>query len=109
MSIDVLEVRAGPVHLVDEADAREWYLVACRQTVSDWGSTPFFRPRDDGAVEDAHRRSTSTVKSTWPGVSIRLIVAFQMQVVAAELIVIPRVCSSSKSIVEVPSWTSPIL
>ena len=55
------------------------------------------------------------MKSTWPGVSIRLMVycsplRTQGQVVAAELIVMPRFCSSSsKSMTAVPSWTSPIL
>jgi hypothetical protein len=56
-------------------------------------------------------RSTSTVKSTWPGVSMMLIWwFFQKQVVAADVIVMPRFCSSSiQSIVAPPSWTSPIL
>ena len=51
------------------------------------------------------------VKSTWPGVSMMLIRwSFQKQVVAADVIVIPRSCSCSiQSIVAVPSWTSPIL
>jgi hypothetical protein len=51
------------------------------------------------------------VKSTWPGVSMMLIVwFFQAQVVAAEVMVIPRSCSCSiQSIVAAPSWTSPIL
>ena len=39
-------------------------------------------------------RSTSMVKSTWPGVSMMLMRwLFQMQVVAAEVIVMPRSCS----------------
>ncbi len=51
------------------------------------------------------------VKSTWPGVSMMLIRwSSQKQVVAADVIVIPRSCSCSiQSIVAVPSWTSPIL
>jgi hypothetical protein len=32
-----LEVGADAVHLVDERDAGNVYLSACRQTVSDWG------------------------------------------------------------------------
>jgi hypothetical protein len=41
-------------------------------------------------------RSTSTVKSTWPGVSMMLIWwSFQKQVVAADVIVMPRSCSCS--------------
>ena len=61
-------------------------------------------------------RSTSIVKSTWPGVSMMLIrcsgpsPAVQKQVVAADVIVMPRSCSCSiQSMVAVPSWTSPIL
>jgi len=63
-------------------------------------------------------RSTSIVKSTWPGVSMMLIrcsgsdrsIPFQKQVVAADVIVMPRSCSCSiQSIVAAPSWTSPIL
>ena len=63
-------------------------------------------------------RSTSIVKSTWPGVSMMLMrcsgklssMPFQKQVVAAEVIVMPRSCSCSiQSIVAAPSCTSPIL
>jgi hypothetical protein len=56
-------------------------------------------------------RSTSMVKSTWPGVSMMLRrLPFQKAVVAAEVMVIPRSCSCSiQSIVAAPSWTSPIL
>src|SRR2546430_2632051 len=56
-------------------------------------------------------RSTSTVKSTWPGVSMMLMrCCFHSAVVAAEVIVMPRSCSCSiQSIVAAPSWTSPIL
>ena len=51
------------------------------------------------------------VKSTWPGVSMMLMRwSFQKQVVAAEVMVMPRSCSCSiQSMVAVPSWTSPIL
>ena len=63
-------------------------------------------------------RSTSIVKSTWPGVSMMLIrcsgwllsIPFQKQVVAADVIVMPRSRSCSiQSITVAPSWTSPIL
>ena len=56
-------------------------------------------------------RSTSTVKSTWPGVSIMFSrQPRQWQVVAALVIVMPRSCSCSiQSIVAVPSCVSPIL
>ena len=50
------------------------YLVACRQTVSDCGCTPATASKyGDRAIEHAaDRRSTSAVKSTWPGVSMML-------------------------------------
>jgi hypothetical protein len=56
-------------------------------------------------------RSTSTVKSTWPGVSMMLMRwSFHWAVVAAEVIVMPRSCSCSiQSMTAAPSWTSPIL
>ncbi len=63
-------------------------------------------------------RSTSIVKSTWPGVSMMLMrcsgndmsMPRQNVVVAAEVIVMPRSCSCSiQSIVAAPSCTSPIL
>src|SRR5206468_2818294 len=56
-------------------------------------------------------RSTSIVKSTWPGVSIRWISCFfHSNVVAAAVIVIPRSRSCSiQSISVSPSWTSPTL
>ncbi len=51
------------------------------------------------------------VKSTWPGVSMMLIRwLFQMHVVAADVMVMPRSCSWAMwSMVAAPSWTSPIL
>ena len=51
------------------------------------------------------------VKSTCPGVSMMFSrLPFQMAVVAAEVMVIPRSCSCSiQSMVAAPSWTSPIL
>ncbi len=50
------------------------YLSACRQTVSDWGSTPP-TPQNTATAPSSTRRlrSTSAVKSTWPGVSMMLI------------------------------------
>ena len=49
------------------------YLSAWRQTVSDWGSTP--ATESNSAIAPSRtrsERSTSTVKSTWPGVSMML-------------------------------------
>ena len=101
------------------------YLLACLQTVSLCGSTPLTAQNNANKPSNTRRlRSTSTVKSTWPGVSIMLnlycfvsgvfwpctIGKFQKQVVAAEVIVIPLSCSCAiQSIVAPPSCTSPIL
>ena len=88
------------------------YLSAWRQTVSDWGSTPATESNSAIAPSSTRsERSTSTVKSTWPGVSMMLMRwSFQDAVVAAEVIVMPRSCSCSiQSMTAAPSWTSPIL
>ena len=88
------------------------YFSAWRQTVSDCGSTPATPSKQATAPSSTRsERSTSMVKSTWPGVSMMLIRwSFQKQVVAADVIVMPRSCSCSiQSMVAVPSWTSPIL
>ena len=88
------------------------YLLAWRQTVSVWGSTPA-TPSNTATAPSSTRseRSTSTVKSTWPGVSMMLMRwSFHMHVVAADVMVMPRSCSCTiQSIVAAPSWTSPIL
>ena len=89
-----------------------WYLSACRQTVSDCGWTPATESNSATAPSSTRsERSTSTVKSTCPGVSIMLMrQSRQKQVVAADVIVIPRSCSCTiQSIVAAPSCTSPIL
>ena len=50
------------------------YLSAWRQTVSDCGSTPATESNSAMAPSRTRsERSTSTVKSTWPGVSMMLI------------------------------------
>ena len=88
------------------------YLSAWRQTVSVWGSTPATASNTATAPSSTRSdRSTSTVKSTWPGVSMMLMVwSRQSVVVAAEVMVIPRSCSwSIQSMMAAPSWTSPIL
>ena len=88
------------------------YLSAWRQTVSDCGSTPATESKTAIAPSSTRsERSTSTVKSTWPGVSMMLTRwSRQDAVVAAEVIVMPRSCSCSiQSITAAPSWTSPIL
>ena len=95
------------------------YFEACRQTVSDCGSTPPTAQNTAQAPSKTLRDlSTSIVKSTCPGVSIIFILCWskllsipcQKQVVAAEVMVIPLSCSCSiQSIVAAPSCTSPIL
>ena len=88
------------------------YLSAWRQTVSDCGSTPA-TPSNTATAPSSTRseRSTSMVKSTWPGVSMMLMRwSRQKQVVAADVMVMPRSCSCSiQSMVAAPSCTSPIL
>ena len=74
-----------------------WYLSAWRHTVSDCGSTPATESNSAIAPSSTRsERSTSTVKSTWPGVSMMLMRwSFHSAVVAAEVIVMPRSCSCS--------------
>ncbi len=88
------------------------YLSPWRQTVSVCGSTPWLLSSTHTAPSSTRRlRSTSMVKSTCPGVSMMLSrLLFQMAVVAADVMVMPRSCSCSmKSMVAAPSCTSPIL
>ena len=88
------------------------YLLAWRHTVSVCGSTPATASNTATAPSRMRRlRSTSTVKSTWPGVSMMLIqVSRHLQVVAALVMVMPRSCSCAiQSMTAEPSWTSPIL
>src|SRR5918992_4093100 len=110
------------------------YLSAWRHTVSLCGSTPATESKSAIAPSSTLRlRSTSTVKSTCPGVSIMLIrccsgirlwrpsfvplpffsepsIPPQKTVVAALVMVIPRSRSwDIQSITALPSWTSPSL
>jgi hypothetical protein len=96
-------------------------LSAWRHTVSLCGSTPLPPSKTATAPSSTRRlRSTSMVKSTWPGVSMMFTRCpmplygpsngIQKQFVAAEVMVMPRSCSwTIQSIVAAPSWTSPIL
>ncbi len=88
------------------------YLLAWRQTVSVCGSTPATESNTATAPSSTRSdRSTSMVKSTWPGVSMMLMRwSFQKAVVAADVMVMPRSCSWAMwSMTAAPSWTSPIL
>ena len=81
-------------------------MSAWRHTVSDCGSTPATESNSAIAPSSTRSdRSTSTVKSTWPGVSMMLIRwPFHSAVVAAEVIVIPRSCSCAiQSMTAAPS------
>ncbi len=100
----------GRSSLLTKAMQGTLYFSAWRQTVSDCGSTPP-TPQKSATAPSRTRseRSTSAVKSTWPGVSIRLMRwSCQLQVVAAAVMVMPRSRSCSiQSIVVLPSSTSP--
>ena len=88
------------------------YLSPWRQTVSVWGSTPWLPSSTHTAPSSTRsERSTSIVKSTWPGVSMMFSrLPAQNVVVAADVMVMPFSCSwTMKSMVAAPSWTSPIL
>ena len=89
------------------------YLLACRHTVIglrlDAGDTVEDR---DSAVEDAQRSLDLDGEVDVAGRvdDVDLVWSFHQQVVAADVIVMPRSCSCSiQSIVAAPSWTSPIL
>jgi hypothetical protein len=89
-----------------------WYLSPWRHTVSVCGSTPWLESSTTTAPSSTRKeRSTSMVKSTWPGVSMMLRrLPFHMVVVAADVMVMPRSCSCSiQSMTAAPSCTSPIL
>ena len=82
-----LEIGPFAIHLVDEDDPRDTsYRSACRQTVSLCASTPSRALKTTTAPSSTRRqRSTSAVKSTWPGVSSRLMMtSFQGNVTQAE-------------------------
>ena len=84
---------------------------AWRHTVSDWGWTPPTAQKTATAPSRTRsERSTSIVKSTWPGVSMRLIsVSRHLQVIAALVMVMPRSRSCSiQSVTVLPSSTMPI-
>ena len=69
-----LEVRAHPVHLVDEADARAPGTCPPAATPSRSAARRRSPPSNTATAPSSTRRerSTSMVKSTWPGVSMML-------------------------------------
>jgi hypothetical protein len=114
-----VEIGAGAVELVDEAHPRDLVLLGLAPDGLglrlDAGNAV---EAGDRAVEDAQRaldldgevdvaRRVDDVDAVLGALPSP---AFQKQVVAALVIVIPRSCSCSiQSMVAVPSWTSPIL
>ena len=112
----VEEVGADAVHLVDECESRHLVLVGLAPDRLGLRLNAATAQNTATAPSSTRmERSTSIVKSTWPGVSMMLMrcslaLPFQKQLVAAEVIVMPRSCSCSiQSIVAAPSCTSPIL
>ena len=107
------EVGADLVHLIGEDDARHLVFVALAPDRLGLRLDALVRgrARQPRRRRTRSERSTSMVKSTWPGVSMMLRrFSFQNAVVAAEVMVMPRSCSCSiQSIVAAPSCTSPIL
>ena len=107
------EVGAGAVELVDEADAGNAVLVG----LAPHGLGLGLDARDavehrDGAVEDAQRALDLDGEVDVAGGvdDVDRGGLSTQQVVAADVMVMPRSCSCSiQSIVAAPSWTSPIL
>ena len=67
--------KSAPVRsiLFTNASRGTLYLLAWRHTVSDWGCTPPTESYTMHAPSSTRmERSTSMVKSTWPGVSMML-------------------------------------
>ena len=112
-----LEVRPDLVHLVDEAQTRHVVAVGLTPDGFGLGFDAFLAVEDrDGAVEHAQRSLDLDGEVDVAGgvdqVDLVGLVPWcsHGQVVAADWIVMPRSCSSSrKSMVAVPSCTSPIL
>jgi hypothetical protein len=116
---DAQEIRAHAVHLVDEREARHTVLVGLAPDRLRLGLDTADRAEHGaGAVEHAQGTLDLDREVDVPGVSMMLIrcsgncwsMPFQKQVVAADVMVMPRSCSCSiQSMVAAPSCTSPIL
>jgi hypothetical protein len=108
----VEEIGAELVHLVDEADAGHVVLVGLAPDGLGLGLNALLAvEHGDGAVEDAERTLHLDGEVNVAGVSMMLIwFSAQKQVVAADVMVMPRSCSCAiQSMVEAPSCVSPIL
>ena len=112
MSTAAEEVGADAVHLVDEAHARDVVLVGLAPhrlgLRLDAGDRVEHRDR---AVEDAQRPLDLDGEVDVAGrVDDVDPVSRHLQVVAADVMVMPRSCSwTIQSMTAAPSWTSPIL
>ena len=108
-----VEVRADPVHLVDEADARDAVLVGLTPDGLGLGlDAGDGVEHGDRAVEHAQRalHLDGEVDVAGGVDDVDACGRPTRQVVAAEVMVMPRSCSCSiQSMVAAPSWTSPIL
>ena len=108
-----VEVGAGAVHLVDEAHAR--HPIAIGLAPNGLGlrlNTGNAVENGNRAVEHAQRALDLDGEVDVAGRidDVDPVIAPEGQVVAADVIVMPRSCSCSiQSIVAAPSWTSPIL
>lgn len=107
-----IEIGADLVHLVDEHDTRDVVLVGLAPDGLGLGLNALVAVENaDGAVEHAQRTLDFDGEVNVAGVSMMFRrLSCQKQVVAAEVIVMPRSCSCViQSMVAAPSWTSPIL
>ena len=107
-----VEVGAGPVHLVDEAHPGHGVLVGLPPHRLGLGLDPGHRVENGhGSVE--HPKGALDLDGEVDvagGVDDVDAVSRHMQVVAAEVMVMPRSCSwTIQSMVAAPAWTSPIL
>ena len=107
------EIRPDPVHLVDEADARDVVTVGLAPHGLGLGLHARHRvEHGDGAVQHAQAalHLDGEVDVAGGVDDVDPVVPFQWAVVAADVIVMPRSCSwIIQSITAAPSCTSPIL
>ncbi len=106
-----IEVCSLAVHLVDEGEPGHAVPFRLSPDVSVWGSTPPTAQKTATAPSSTlSDRSTSMVKSTWPGVSMMFMIwSLIEQVVAADVMVMPRSSPAHPVHDRQASCTSPIL
>jgi len=98
-------------HLLTKARRGTWYRLSCRSTVIDWDCTPATEQSTRMAPSNTRRDlSTSIVKSTCPGVSMRLMLwFFHCTLVAPDWIVMPRSRSNSIESIAAPEPSLPLI